>query len=102
MQVPLGVLPNNEIYYDEMFQIMQHYQKYIPKIAGDNTTDIVSYHAILSGGDAFTCCRQRGLLRVMKNSDDQLKKCDGFIPVIEDWHTKVVLLEVYTCTYITL
>ena len=93
--MPLGVLPKSEMSYEDMFEIMSHYQTYVPKIQQEKLTDPIPYHHILFGGDALTVCRQRGLQNVMKKSDNQLLKCNGIIPVIEDWHTKVTLLEVY-------
>ena len=77
-----------------MFTIMSHHHLYVPKIPQENVTTTIQYYRILFGGDALTVCRQRGLQNVMKNSDNQSMKCDGLIPVNEDWHTKVVLLEV--------
>ena len=87
-----------------MYEIMQHCQSYVPKIAQETVTNAIPYFRLLSGGDALTCARQRGLQKIMENSDNQLMKCDGLVPIIEDWHTKVVLLEViittcvHTCT----
>ena len=80
--------------YEDMFEIMDHHMRYVPKIQQECVTTTIPYYRILSGGDCLTVMRQRGLQNIMKNSDNQLMKCDGLIPVNEDWHTKIVLLEV--------
>ena len=51
-------------------------------------------HSIPFGGDQLTAARVRGAQAAKCNSVTSAKRFDGLIPVIEDWHTKVVLLEV--------
>ena len=45
----------------------------------------------------MTAARIRGSKRVMSNSESGTDALDGFIPVVEDWHTKMCLLEVFFC-----
>ena len=51
-------------------------------------------HKKLFGGDQLTAARVRGAQLAMGNSKTALKRLDGVIPVIEDWHTEVVLYEI--------
>ena len=51
------------------------------------------------GGDQKTASRIKGCQRIRSNAErgkDQLK---GFVPVIEDWHAKMCLLEVSYVLY---
>ena len=43
------------------------------------------------GGDQLTVARIRGSQRVLFNSENGREHLEGFIPMIEDWHTKYVL-----------
>lgn len=52
------------------------------------------FHHILLGGDHVTVARVRGAQRMRQNSESGQRRLQGFIPVIEDWHAKVVLLGV--------
>lgn len=47
------------------------------------------------GGDQMTAARIRGSKRVVSNSQCGTDCLDGFVPVVEDWHTKMCLLEVF-------
>lgn len=38
--------------------------------------------------------RIRGSQRVLCNSENGRERLEGFIPVIEDWHTKMCFMEV--------
>ena len=44
----------------------------------------------------MTASRTRGCKRIRSNANRKKERLDGFIPVIEDWHAKVILLEVCT------
>ena len=105
IQVPLGVTLKDENKIKEMLEILLHHQEYVPAcrtekvhhIASTNedvATEEIKYTRILFGGDQLTSCRIRGVQRTMKTSDTQVLRCNGFLPVTEDWHCKVVLLEV--------
>ena len=56
--------------------------------------NIIKYRRILFGGDQLTSCRARSIQRTMRTSDTPELRCSGLLPVTEDWHCKVVLLEV--------
>ena len=51
-------------------------------------------HKVLVGGDQLTVARMKGSKSMLEDSQHDARRLDGFIPVVEDWHTKVCLLEV--------
>ena len=106
------MLLHNENIGDEMIKIMAHVHQYVPvteyerEVQVDNDTTVQQIHSkvhkILFGGDQLTAARIRGAQAAKCNSVTCAKRFDGLIPVIEDWHTKVVLLEVclvFVCHY---
>ena len=103
--MPLGVLLKNENVGAEMIEIMSHLHQYVPMKPSTNmvyipTTNEIAmeesaiYQSILFGGDQLTVARARGSITAMANSTTPIKRLEGIIPVIEDWHTLVVLLQV--------
>lgn len=105
VQVPLGILPKNENTSSEMVDILSHLHRYVPMVeytedAVVPSTDITvpvskaSVHPILIGGDQLTAARARSALKAKANEDKPSLRLEGLIPVAEDWHTKVILLEV--------
>ncbi|KAL5467435.1 hypothetical protein EMCRGX_G031658 [Ephydatia muelleri] len=114
--VPLGVLLKNENKLDEMVEIMDELQKYIPskttvQVFDDGNGDVerMEIHhlsPIVLGGDQLTTARAIGSQRMRKNSHETTRRLVGFIPVTEDWHTKVCFMKasddvVWTCLYKT-
>jgi len=115
-QVPLGVLLHNENKGEDMIKILTHIYQYVPVVEYETELDIpnstnkkivhnVVPHPILFGGDQLTAARVRGAQDAKCNSTSSDKRFDGIVPVIEDWHTKVVILEVrmpilYTSIYV--
>ena len=96
----------NENKIDEMILILQHMQKYVPTVEREEKISIPSLekvvlksntvqHPILFGGDQLTVARTRGAQIAMSNSNDSVKRLQGLIPVIQDWHMEVILTEVY-------
>ena len=59
-------------------------------------TDIELDHfcQILIGGDQVTAARVRGSQSIRRNSDNGRMRLDAFIPVVEDWHTKMCFMQV--------
>ncbi len=95
----------NENKGDDMIKILQHLQRYIPVKETEEDVyipseqksirrPVVLQHKILLGGDQLTVARTRGAQMAMCNAKTADKKLEGFIPTIQDWHTKVVLMEV--------
>ena len=56
------------------------------------TTD--HFHYILFGGDQLTVERATGAKRTRSNESRGVDRLDGLVPVIEDWHSKVIFLKV--------
>ena len=99
--MPLGVLLKNENFLDEMSDILDHHSTYVPmkEIVEEQDGDHLKmhyFHHILFGGDQVTASRTRSAKRMRQNAELGKAKLQGFIPIIEDWHAKVVLLEVKT------
>ena len=101
MQVPLGVIFKNE---NEMVDIMDHLNQYVPTEVTHTTVQmpgrapkrmqINTMHKVLIGGDQLMVARMEGAKSMREDSQHDAGRLDGFIPVVEDWHTKVCLLEV--------
>ena len=108
LQFPLGIIMKNENQLDEMVDILTTLHQYIPlyevqgtsREAGaqaDEPVTIEMLHKVLFGGDLLTAVRAKGAQRIRQNSEHPVGRLEGFIPVAEDWHAKVVLMEV--CHY---
>ena len=90
---------------DEIVDVLQELQKYVPSksemkdvhVPGTNEVRPlreIAFHRVLFGGDQLTAKRARGGVRIRKNSTNSADHLEGLLPVSEDWHTKVVFLEV--------
>ena len=90
---------------DEMVDVLQELQKYVPSKSGVNAVPVpgtnevrslkeISFHRLLFGGDQLTAKRARGGVRIRNNSTNGADRLEGLLPVSEDWHAKVVFLEV--------
>ena len=69
----------------------------VPDQSGDATTirlEDKEYAVTLVGGDQLTVARIRGAQKIHGNSETSEQRCDGLLPVAEDWHAKMCLLEV--------
>ena len=88
-----------------MVEILSHLHQYVPIKQHTNLVHIPSKDLVVSlesatvqqlliGGDQLSAARARGAIKAMSNGTTPQKRLDGFIPVVEDWHTQVVLLEV--------
>ena len=90
---------------DEMVEILDHLHQYVPTKEVTATVSVegiqpppsvryTSLHPILLGGDQLTAARIRGAKMMRTGSEHDVGKLQGIIPVVEDWHAKVCLLEV--------
>jgi len=113
LQVPLGVLLFNENKTDQMCSIMKSLHNYVPKKTykltyhlpdEDFTVNEDFHHRILLGGDQLTVCRTRGARLARSHDDEPTQHFDGFIPVAEDWHTRMTMMRVsvYRCCVIVI
>jgi len=104
MQVPLGVLLHNENKLDEMAKILEHYMTLVPTMScqqqvelpngAEIEVDNTQFHPILFGGDQLTVARIRGAQTLRDTQDNPVDRLEGVRPVVEDWHTRMVLLKV--------
>ncbi len=105
LQHPLGILPHDENKTDQMIEIMETTQQYVPLIDKvkdvyvDSTDETVQVHtalghAILFAGDQKTASRARSAQKARTNALKPSKQLIGLIPIASDWHTKVKLLDV--------
>ena len=104
----MGVLLKNENVLNDMVDILDELHKYVPETTTMQTIDVCtegggtravdvhvhSFSHIPFGGDQLTVARIRGSQRVQFNSENGDERLEGFIPVIEDWHTKMCFMEV--------
>ena len=102
--MPLDIYLHSEQKYDELIQVLVAVHKYIPFVKNDSvisvnntdyclSRDVVSL--ILLGGDQLTAARCRGCKLIRLNATCISKRLAGFYSVVEDWHAKVALLEVF-------
>lgn len=61
----------------------------------DNTT----FFEILLGGDQLTVARVTGVQNLCIGHETALDRLEGLVPVVEDWHARVILLEVRMFVY---
>ncbi len=87
-----------------MIDILEHIQQYVPvkEIQRERSVPgrgklIVNdqlYLTIPVGGDYLSVVRARGSQLIRSNSECSRDKLEGMLPVAEDWHAKLCLLEV--------
>ena len=87
-----------------MSKIMDALHAYVPTHASegqltlpngsDLSFDDTTFFKILIGGDQLTVARVAGVQTLRMGHATTLDRLEGLIPVVEDWHTRVILLEV--------
>lgn len=87
IQIPLGILPYNEVKTDEMIKILDNLHQYIPK-------QPKKFQQVAFGGDALTAIRARQGINVRVNSTDTETALRGIVPFSADWHAKVNFISV--------
>ena len=101
------MLLKNENKKEDLISIMKSLHSYVPTtqyqkeyhIATDevDVCDEFLFHKVLFGGDQLTCACARGGQKARTSEENDRDRLLGLVPVVEDWHTKVCLLEVRTC-----
>ncbi len=102
IQVPLGVLDENDCSYKGMIAILDVLQKYVPakvvdikeKIPGNDLKKEKIFIPTLVGGDLLSTVRARGAVYIRGRSELQEDCLKGLLPACEDWHGKVCFMEV--------
>lgn len=90
--------------YEDMVKIMEEVHEYVPihsesqqvEVPGRQPMSVTcdEFHYTLFGGDMLTAARARGSKNIVSNSQRGKDRLEGVIPVVEDWHAKLCLLEV--------
>ena len=107
MQVPLGVIPKDETKYEDMIEILEYLHQYVPanevrrELVDPETEEVMtiedhSFVTTLVGGDQLTTARACCALLIQEDRDLGKDCLDGLLPVTEDWHAKLCLMEVTT------
>lgn len=96
------MLPKNEIYDEDMIDILESYKQYVPsqevvlEIPPPDSDDVTDecYVPVMLGGDYLSVSRARGAQIIRSNSELERHRLDMFHPCAEDWHCKVALLQI--------
>lgn len=89
MQVPLGVLLKNENTTEDMIDILEEVQQYVPARDG-------VLRSVFVGGDQLTCERIRGAKKARLQSTTPKGRLEGLNEKVEDWHALQAYYQVYT------
>ena len=54
------------------------------------TLELHRFEALFTGGDQLTVARVRGCQRLRSNSNDGTARLEGLVPMVEDWHARVL------------
>ena len=90
----------NENKTDEMVDILNDLQKYVPSerstkeflIAPGKVFSLqLDHFSHVLLGDQLIVARIRGAQRIRRNSCNGQDRFEGLVPVVEDWHAKVFL-----------
>ena len=84
-----------------MGQIMEILHKYVPCQQSTDEIELASgqmlstkFLHILMGGDQLTVSRMQSVHGGLENSNCPRERLEGLVPVVEDWHAKVIFLKV--------
>lgn len=87
-----------------MCLILDELHKYVPMQTINNnvvlpngdiyTSEEEVFFEILMGGDQVTVTRARSAISIRRTHDTNREKLRGIEPVIEDWHARMVLMQV--------
>ena len=67
---------------------------FIPELQENVMVCKAKTHSIMLGGDQLSVVKTRSALKIRSNSETPSFGLEGFIPSIEDWHSKLILVEV--------
>ena len=97
------MITKNEQYTKNMIEIMDEMQQYVPSIqrtstvaAGDKEYQVEQdvVHPLLFGGDQLTVKNARAAQTAKSAEPLSLGRLEGLVPVFEDWHARLCLLNV--------
>ena len=87
--MPIGVLNKDEATTAGMIDIMDHYKKYVPVDSDNNPMKFILYC------DGLSCERMEGAQRARVNGADAMARLDMFEPAIQEWHRRLMFVQVY-------
>ena len=92
-----------------MSHVLDHYMQLVPKTEANGFLllpngekiefDGTKFNAKLLGGDQLTVVRARSTQALRDTLDSATQRYEGLIPVIEDWHSRAILLQVCSQRY---
>ncbi len=94
------MLLKNETNYEDMTEILEHYQTYVPSVVCEKhipemgLTEDKHFLTTLVGGDYLSVARARGAQLIRSTSELVKHTLGGILPVAEDWHAKVCFMDV--------
>ena len=100
----------NETKYEDMIDIMLNLHKYVPSKSvskavqveeSEHTIEEKQLYPLLFGGDQLSVARYRGRKTIRRSSTNSVERLEGLWPIVEDWHTEVVVLKVSLGIFIT-
>ena len=86
--MPLGVLRKDEAKIAEMIQILDHYHDFIPQKVDGSPMKTLLF------GDGLSCERVNDSQNARIDSENDWERLQGTIPAIQDWHCRLIILEV--------
>ncbi|XP_076073057.1 uncharacterized protein LOC143044781 [Mytilus galloprovincialis] len=85
--VPLGIMEKDENKTEEMIEVIEHLQQYVPR---DGQRKMMP---LLLGGDALSVERGDAAQKARADGVNQEDRLEGFIWKSEDWHGHVITLQ---------
>ena len=92
------MLKKNEQYNEEMTDICMFLNQYVPGAREEN--DPRAPEKILSGGDYLTFERHKQAQSAKRNGRSPMKRLEGLVPKLEEFHNQAEFLQVSTLKYI--
>ncbi len=87
--------------YEDMTEILEHHHSYVPAVncevvipQENGPLQDQKFLTTLVGGDYLSVARARGAQVIRSTSELMKDTLNGLLPVAEDWHAKVCLMEV--------
>lgn len=83
----MGVLDHDEIHVKDCALILEDHSKYLPNIKEDPVETVI-------WGDGLSCKRVKDAQAIRQTGGNRWRKLCAFIPAAQDWHKRVILLQV--------
>lgn len=84
----MGILNKDESTTAGMIEILEDYQKYVPENPSGQPIPLLLHC------DGLSCERVEGAQRGRINGENESARLDTFQPVIQEWHRRVMFLQV--------